>query len=104
MTKIDLAQRRPTSDGKPKPTRRMKAPAAAAQTPVAPNGKIDTFIDLLRLPAGATVETMMQATGWQAHSVRGAISGSIKKALGFAVISEKVDGARIYRIAIEAQA
>jgi hypothetical protein len=45
---------------------------------------------------------MMAATGWQAHSVRGAISGSIKKALGLAVVSEKIDGARTYRIEAEA--
>ena len=45
----------------------------------------------------------MAATGWQAHSVRGAISGSIKKALGLEVLSEKTDAGRVYRIVAEAQ-
>jgi hypothetical protein len=42
---------------------------------------------------------MMGATGWQAHSVRGAISGAIKKKLGLAVVSERVGETRTYRIA-----
>jgi hypothetical protein len=42
---------------------------------------------------------MVEATGWQAHTVRGALAGALKKRLGLAVTSEKVDGARVYRIA-----
>jgi hypothetical protein len=42
----------------------------------------------------------MAATQWQAHTVRGAISGMVKKKLGYNVVSEKrADGDRIYRIA-----
>ena len=41
---------------------------------------------------------MTEATGWQAHSVRGAIAGHIKKKLGLAVTSAKVDGKTVYRI------
>ena len=41
---------------------------------------------------------MMAATGWQAHSVRGAISGAIKKTLGFNVVSEKTEAGRTYHI------
>ena len=41
---------------------------------------------------------MMEATGWQAHSVRGAMSGAIKKDRGFPVISDKTDDSRVYRI------
>ena len=40
----------------------------------------------------------MAATGWQAHSVRGAISGAIKKKLGLTVSSELVEGTRTYRV------
>jgi hypothetical protein len=72
--------------------------------PPAPKGKIGQLVLLLRREEGADIEEMMQATGWQAHSVRGAISGSIKKALGLEVISEKIDGQRRYRIAPEAAA
>ena len=70
----------------------------------APKGKIGAVVVLLKRPEGATLDEMMQATGWQAHSVRGAISGSIKKAMGFGVVSEKIDGVRVYRIATEAVA
>lgn len=83
-------------------TKRTKT-EAAPEAPM-PNasrvasGKIAILVNLLQQPGGTTIEAMMAATGWQAHSVRGAISGSIKRALGIAVISEKVDGARTYRI------
>jgi hypothetical protein len=70
----------------------------------APKGKIGQLVALLRREEGAGIEEMMQATGWQAHSVRGAISGSIKKALGLEVVSEKIDGERRYRIATETRA
>ena len=102
MTKTNSAQCRPTAGGKQKPTGRPKAPAAPVQTPVTPKGKIDTLIDLLRGPAGVTVEAMMDATGWQKHSVRGAISGAIKKDRGLVVILEKTETGRVYRIASEA--
>lgn len=81
-----------------------KAKLAAPAKPRPPTGKIATLVELLRRPDGATIETMMQATGWQAHSVRGAISGSIKKTLGLEVISEKVDSVRVYRIGAEVAA
>jgi hypothetical protein len=49
---------------------------------------------------GATIDELMNASGWQAHSVRGFLSGTIRKKLGLTVISEKADdGIRRYRIA-----
>lgn len=63
-----------------------------------PKGKLGAVVALLLRPEGATLEAMQTTTGWQAHSVRGAISGSIKKKLGFIVTSEKTDAGRIYRI------
>lgn len=74
------------------------APASAVK---APKGKVATLLELLRRPDGATLEDLMHATGWQAHSVRGAIAGAIKKKLGVEVSSTKVDGKRVYRIAQE---
>jgi len=57
------------------------------------------LIDLLSRKTGATIDEIVEATGWQAHSARGAISGGLKKKLGLAVSSEKVDGrGRVYRI------
>lgn len=66
--------------------------------PAARTTKTDTIVALLRRPSGADVSAMMEATGWQAHSVRGAIAGHIKKKLGLAVTSAKVDGKTVYRI------
>jgi DNA-binding MarR family transcriptional regulator len=58
------------------------------------------LVELLGRKAGATVEEIVEATGWQPHSVRGAISGAVKKKLGLGVVSEKVEGrGRVYRIA-----
>ena len=61
--------------------------------------KLAAIIDAMRNPDGATIAQMMADTGWQAHSVRGAISGMVRKRLGCEVITEKgADGQRAYRI------
>lgn len=62
--------------------------------------KLDALITALRRPAGATIPDLMEATTWQAHAVRGAISGNLKKKLHLEVISEVIEGrGRVYRIA-----
>ena len=59
-----------------------------------------TLIAMLRAPEGATIEEIMAATGWQSHTVRGAMAGALKKKLGLTITSEKVDGrGRAYKIA-----
>lgn len=78
-------------------------PDAAAKTKT-PKGKIADLVELLNQTDGATIEAMMAATGWQAHSVRGAISGAIKKKLGLAVLSQKSGAGRTYRITPAAEA
>jgi hypothetical protein len=82
----------------PKPPKVRKGGTAATVT--GPSGtKQQAMIDLLHRPGGATIEEAMKATGWQAHSVRGFISGALKKKLGLTVDSEKVeDRGRVYRI------
>ena len=58
-----------------------------------------TLIAMLRAPDGATIEEIMAATGWQSHTVRGAMAGALKKKLGLEVTSEKVEGrGRVYRL------
>jgi len=58
------------------------------------------LIEMLRRPEGATIDEITQATGWQRHTVRGAIAGALKKKLSLAVTSEKVETrGRTYRIA-----
>jgi hypothetical protein len=55
-------------------------------------------IAMLRSPAGATIDAIMKATGWQQHSVRGFLAGVVRKRLNLKLSSEKVDGNRIYQI------
>jgi hypothetical protein len=57
------------------------------------------IVELLRREAGATLPELVTASGWQAHSVRGFLSGTLKKKHGLTVASEKADGIRRYRIA-----
>ena len=57
------------------------------------------LIALLQAPEGAAMETIIAATGWQAHSVRGAMPGALRKKLGLVVTSSKEeDRGRVYRI------
>ena len=73
-----------------------KAPPAALR----PDSKQALLVELLRRREGATITQAVKATGWQPHSVRGAISGTLKKKLGLVVTSEKIEGrGRVYRIA-----
>ncbi len=58
------------------------------------------MIELLKRPDGATLDDLMSASGWQAHSVRGFLSAAVSKRLGMPVESMKRDdGTRVYRIA-----
>lgn len=75
------------------------APASAGQsaefrTP----SKLTTIISMLQRDNGTTISALCEATGWQAHSVRGVLSGAVKKKLGFEVASTKTSGVRTYRI------
>jgi hypothetical protein len=102
-----------TSDGEAataKPaSKKTSRSAARSKTSAKPNTgaspsvrhgtKQALLIDLLRAKNGAAIDQIVAATGWQAHSVRGAISGALKKKLGLTVISEAVEGrGRVYRI------
>ena len=78
---------------------RRSATNADAKTPTRHGTKQAILIELLKRPKGATIAEMAAKTGWQAHSVRGAISGSLKKKLGLRVTSETVEArGRVYRI------
>lgn len=57
-----------------------------------------TLIKLLERPVGASIDEMAEATGWQRHSLRGMMSGVLKKRLGLSIASEKEERGRIYRI------
>jgi hypothetical protein len=75
------------------------SPGPAARTPRS-GTKQELLIGLLRHREGASLDEIIAATGWQPHTVRGAIAGALKKRLGLEVVSEKVEGrGRVYRIA-----
>jgi Protein of unknown function (DUF3489) len=62
--------------------------------------KLEQLETMLRRPDGATVEQISKALHWRTHSVRGAMSGTLKKKQGLTITSEKTQGGRrIYRIA-----
>ena len=68
--------------------------------PIRPGTKLAALVMTLRRPQGATSLQLILTTGWQPHTVRGAIAGALKKKLGLKVDSEKVEGrGRVYRIA-----
>jgi hypothetical protein len=71
----------------------------APKTERTKGGKQAMLIAMLKRPEGATIQQVIDATGWLHHTVRGAIAGALKKKLGLNVVSEKVDNVgRVYRI------
>ena len=70
-----------------------KTPSTKAQT------KQDQLLALLRRHQGTTIEHAAKTLEWQPHSVRGIISGVLKKRLGLTITSEKADRGRVYRVA-----
>jgi hypothetical protein len=84
---------------KPRATRRPGQPRQSRQGP-RDSSKEALVIEMLCRPQGATIAQIMAATGWQAHTCRGAFAGALKKKRGLTVTSEKRErGERIYRIA-----
>jgi hypothetical protein len=74
--------------------------AAETTTPRTREGsKQAKLIEMLKRPQGASIDEIAAEFGWQAHTVRGAIAGALKKRLGLTVTSEKVDGKRVYKLA-----
>jgi hypothetical protein len=99
------AQRRPTvAPSKAKSGRKAGPAKKPAETDkigstASQGSKTNKILDLLKRPGGVTLNELMKATGWQPHSVRGFLSGTLKKRMGTPVESFKsADGIRTYRI------
>jgi hypothetical protein len=90
--------------------KKSKAGKKAKTTKKAPKGgkkaggprdgsKSARIVDLLKQPGGATAKELMKLTGWQPHSLRGFLSGTVSKKMGLTVVSTKAeDGERTYSI------
>ena len=96
---------KPAGRSRSKPQAAAKARSKAVK-PAAPTveatqsgSKQSQLIAMLRTPTGGSIEQLTQLTGWQAHTVRGAISGALRKRLKLNVTCEK----SVYRI-VEARA
>lgn len=88
--------KQPTSKSK----RQNTTPVGNLRNAVRPNTKTAVLIQMLSDPKGATLDELAEKIGWQRHSIRGAISGTVKKKLGLTVTSETEETrGRVYRIA-----
>jgi hypothetical protein len=112
INRMEIPMSKPSS--KPAKTRSPKSkPAAAIPSKLsqsalvrsdfvngsdAPSNKKTRVLTMLQSTGGTTIAAMMQATGWQQHSVRGFLAGVVRKKMNLKLESKKVDGNRIYRI------
>lgn len=72
--------------------KQRKTPPKSAST------KLDQIVAALRGRKGATIGQLVTLTGWQPHSLRGAMSGALKKQRGFTITSTKSGSERVYKI------
>jgi hypothetical protein len=79
--------------------RAAEASTARAPGPMrARESKQARVLAMLQSPDGVSVAGMMEATGWQPHSVRGFLSGVVRKRLGLQLSSTTAEGDRVYRV------
>ena len=85
---------------RPRTRAKKKSPATSAQKSDAakrPGGKLGLIVDRLERIAGATIDELVDATGWQKHSVHGALSRL--RSGGFAIGLKSTKGRKAYRLA-----
>ena len=99
VSPADSASEPTHSASKAQPNRKNKRKARRQAGPPRAGSKKATVIALLKRPKGATLEELTKATGWQPHSVRGFLSGSLRKSLGLKIKSSKhATGQRAYQL------
>ena len=101
MTKPKSTTKAATRSASRKPSKsksRKRSAAASAKPAPRPATKNARIIAMLRMPAGATIASIVTATEWQQHSVRGFLAGVVRKKLGLNLVSEQTDKGRVYRI------
>ncbi|WP_349596446.1 DUF3489 domain-containing protein [Azospirillum argentinense] len=76
----------------------MEPTASPAEDSTPAISKPAQVIVLFRREQGASLDEIVAATGWQKHTVRGAISGALRKRLGLTIESTRTDAGRVYRI------
>src|ERR1700704_4039371 len=92
------AATRPTDRKTSKPKSRARSAPASSKPATEPHTKHARIIAMLRTSAGATIASLVTATEWQQHSVRGFLAGVVRKKLGLNLVSEQTDKGRFYRI------
>ena len=97
--RANVAPKKPNAGKKASPAK--KAPKGAKKARGARDGsKAAKILDMLKRPGGATSKELQKASGWQPHSVRGFLSGTVGKKMGLTVVSTKSEaGERTYSLA-----
>ena len=95
-SKTNAAARSTTRKAGKSKSRVRSTPTLTATTKT--DTKHTRIVAMLRSPGGATIASIMTATEWQQHSVRGFLAGVVRKKLGLNLISEVTDKGRVYRI------